>query len=63
MTETPQIESVKAEDLRAGDQVVLRVEQVLGDGHRTYLVGVETGPLLPRQKCWRLAHPKGVEDG
>lgn len=52
--------SVLARDLRAGDEVLLRVDQVLAaDAGRVALVGVETGPFLAEQQILRARHPDG----
>lgn len=52
--------SVLARDLRAGDEVLLRVDQVLAaDGGRVALVGVEMGPFLGEQQILRARHPDG----
>jgi hypothetical protein len=51
----PELVSVPASELRAGDLVLLRVDQVCGpnaDG-KIELVCVEAGPLLPEQQVVR----------
>lgn len=56
-TAMPEIETVPASQLRAGDVVALRVDQVLGPNPETgkiELSGVEAGPLLPEQEVWRV---------
>jgi hypothetical protein len=50
------LETVPASELRAGDIVALRVDQVLANytAGKVELSGVEHGPLLPEQECWRV---------
>lgn len=56
----PELEVVGATELRAGDEVLLRVDQVLQDPKtgRVELVGVESEPRLPEQMCVRARHPQ-----
>lgn len=58
---TPSLVAVSASNLRAGDLMLLRVDQVLGpnvDG-KIERVGIENGPLLPEQQVWRARRPNG----